>query len=295
MIRAARRAACVWPRGCYRARMVVAWQRGREAPEYPPGLTRLPRPPRLDGCGLLPAAPAVAIVGSRAASAAALATAAALAGHAVARGWCVVSGGAIGVDSAAHRGALAAGGATVVVLGTGLDVVYPERNRGLYSEVVAAGGALVSMFRRGEPPRRGHFVARTAVIAAWAEAVVVVAAERGSGSLSTAAAARRLGVGVAAVAGTAGTDALIAGGASAVASGADLERVLAGEVVRAARRDLDEDERALWEALAAGPRDAVALGAMVGWRAAAVVAALDELCRAGWVRAMPDERYAAIE
>ena len=100
---------------------------------------------------------------------------------------------------------------------------------------------------------------------------------------------------MAAVAGTAGTDALIAGGASAVASGADLERVLAGEVVRAARRDLDEDERALWEALAAGPRDAVALGAMVGWRAAAVVAALDELCRAGWVRAMPDERYAAIE
>jgi DNA processing protein len=275
--------------------MVVAWQRGREAPEYPPGLTRLPRPPRLDGCGLLPAAPAVAIVGSRAASAAALATAAALAGHAVARGWCVVSGGAIGVDSAAHRGALAAGGATVVVLGTGLDVVYPERNRGLYSEVVAAGGALVSMFRRGEPPRRGHFVARNAVIAAWAEAVVVVAAERGSGSLSTAAAARRLGVGVAAVAGTAGSDALIRAGASAVASGADLERVLAGEAVRPARRDLDDDERALWLALGAAPDgDAALLAAAMGWRAPAVVAALDELCRAGWARALPGDRYAAI-
>ena len=275
--------------------MVVAWQRGPEAPEYPAGLARLPRPPRLDGCGRLPAAPAVAIVGSRAASAAALATAAALAGHAVARGWCVVSGGAIGVDSAAHRGALAAGGATVVVLGTGLDVVYPERNRGLYSEVVAAGGALVSMFRRGEPPRRGHFVARNAVIAAWAEAVVVVAAERGSGSLSTAAAARRLGVGVAAVAGTAGTDALIAGGASAVASGADLERVLAGEALRPPRRDLDDDERALWQALAGDPDgDPAALAGALGWRAAAVAAALDELRRAGGARALPGDRYAAI-
>ncbi|MBL8625403.1 MAG: DNA-processing protein DprA [Myxococcales bacterium] len=275
--------------------MVAAWQRGPEASDYPPGLTRLTRPPRLDGRGALPAAPAVAIVGSRAASAAALATATALAAHAAARGWCVVSGGAIGVDSAAHRGALAAGGATVVVLGTGLDVVYPERNRGLYTEVVEAGGALVSMFRRGQPPRRGHFVARNAVIAAWAEAVVVVAAERGSGSLSTAAAARRLGVGVAAVAGTAGADALIRAGASAVASGADLERVLAGEAVRPTRRDLDDDERALWEALAAAPDgDAVALAGVLGWRAAAVAAALDELCDAGWARALPGDRYAAI-
>lgn len=275
--------------------MVAAWQRGPEASDYPTGLKRLRRPPRLDGRGALPAAPAVAIVGSRAASAAALATATALAAHAAARGWCVVSGGAIGVDSAAHRGALAAGGPTVVVLGTGLDVVYPERNRGLYTEVVEAGGALVSMFRRGEPPRRGHFVARNQVIAAWAEAVVVVAAERGSGSLSTAAAARRLGVGVAAVAGTAGSDALIRAGASALASGADLERVLAGEAVRPPRRDLDDDERALWLALIAAPDgDAATLAGALGWRAAAVVAALDELCLAGWARVLSDDRYAAI-
>ncbi|MBK9031240.1 MAG: DNA-protecting protein DprA [Myxococcales bacterium] len=268
--------------------MVAAvWTVTPEADGYPARLRALTRPPTLDGVGRLPGpGPAVALVGSRAVRAEAARTAAALAAHAAGHGATVVSGGAIGVDTAAHRGALAAGGVTVVVLGTGIDVVYPDRNHGLFADVIRGGGALLSMFPRGQPPRRGHFVARNAVIAALADVVVVVAAERGSGSLHTARAATRLGRRLVAVPGTAGTDALLAAGAGVIESVADLERALAGTVRARARRALDDDEAALVTALAPGPRGPLELAAILGWRPAAVAAALDELERAGWVRAV---------
>ncbi|CAA9462180.1 MAG: Rossmann fold nucleotide-binding protein Smf possibly involved in DNA uptake [uncultured Rubrobacteraceae bacterium] len=154
--------------------------------EYPEGLSEVPDPPPalfVDG-GLL-GEPAVAIVGSRKASATALDAARALGRALGERGVCVVSGLALGVDAAAHEGALEAGGATFGVLGCGIDGVYPKSNRGLFGRVREAGG-LVSEYGPGEPPLRWRFPARNRVISGLAGCVVVVEAPEKSGSLITA-------------------------------------------------------------------------------------------------------------
>ncbi len=101
----------------------------------------------------------------------------------------VISGLALGVDAAAHEGALLAGGCTVAVLGTGVDVVYPAANTGLAARILRGGGALVSQFPDGTRPRRAHFPLRNWTMAALADLVVVVEAAEGSGALITADAA----------------------------------------------------------------------------------------------------------
>lgn len=113
----------------------------------------------------------------------------------------VVSGGAIGIDGVAHRAALDAGGHTVAVLGSGIDVAYPPEHAPLFAEIVASGGALLSELPDGAPPTRWTFPKRNRIVAALSEAVVVVQAGLRSGALITAAAARRLGVAVFAVPG----------------------------------------------------------------------------------------------
>lgn len=170
---------------------------------------------------------AVAIVGSRRATAEGMTLAEALAGQLAQRGVIIVSGGALGIDTAAHRGALAAGGRTVAVLGTGLDVVYPERNRALFQQI-AERGALVSMFAAGTPPRGGNFVARNALIAGLSRAVVVVEAAERSGSLSTARFALDQGRVVCAVPGSPGANHLIGRGAARVFSVDDVLAALSG-------------------------------------------------------------------
>jgi DNA processing protein len=107
----------------------------------------------------------------------------------------VVSGGAVGVDAAAHTGALDAGGRTVVVVGCGLDVPYPRANSGLFARVRAAAGTLVTEHPPGSQPRAHNFLPRNRLIAALATAVVVVEAAEDSGSLSTARAAGSRGAG----------------------------------------------------------------------------------------------------
>lgn len=187
-------------------------------------------PDRLDVLGALTEHDlAVAIVGARAATGEDLGKARELAHEVAARGGVVVSGGALGVDSAAHRGALEAGGATVVVLGTGIDVLYPQRNAPLFQAIADRGGAVVSSFERELGPRQWSFVERNATIAALVDVVVVIGASARSGSLHTAAAARRLGRKLAAVPGTAGCDRLIAGGAALLERVDDLDRCLAGD------------------------------------------------------------------
>jgi DNA processing protein len=178
--------------------------------------------------GQLAAGAAVAIVGARAASADAMTRAHALAAHLAGRGVHVVSGGALGVDGAAHRGALAGGGTTTVVLGSGVDVPYPRRHAALFAQIVDRGGALVSMFPCGTEPRPGTFPARNKLIAALADAVIVVEADVASGSLSTAAAAKKLGRAVAAWPGSRGCATLLANGAAIVESAADADALLAG-------------------------------------------------------------------
>jgi len=172
--------------------------------------------------------PAVAIVGARAASRTAMDRAHALARHLAARGVHVVSGGALGVDGAAHRGALSGRGTTTVVLGSGLDVLYPVRHAPLFCEILAHGGTLAGMLPDGTSPRAGTFPQRNCLIAALADAVIVVEADVRSGSLSTAAAARRYGKIVAAWPGSRGCERLLAAGAAIVESCGDAELALAG-------------------------------------------------------------------
>lgn len=177
---------------------VVAWNDAR----FPPALLTIPDAPpviwyrgALDALGV----PAVAIVGSRAASAVALETAACLGADLAARGIVVVSGLARGVDSAAHRGALTTG-RTLAVLGSGLDRVYPPEHKDL-AAAIAGSGLLVSEHAPGTPPLPFHFPLRNRLISGLSLAVVVIEASDRSGSLITAACALEQGREVMAVPG----------------------------------------------------------------------------------------------
>ena len=139
-----------------------------------------------------PAGPRVAVVGSRRPSPYGEAVAEQLASDLAAAGVIVISGLALGIDAAAHRGALNGGGITVAVMGTGVDLVYPAAHVRLAEDILASGGALVSQFADGTQPRRGNFPARNWTMAALADAVVVVEAAEGSGALITAQAALEL-------------------------------------------------------------------------------------------------------
>lgn len=155
---------------------------------FPPLLSRIHNPPptlwvRGDVTAL--AKPAVAIVGSRAASPEGLTIAGDIAGDLVRAGLVVVSGMARGIDSAAHAAALDANGVTVAVLGTGVDLVYPPEHRDLASRI-AICGALVSEFPPGTPPKAFHFPLRNRIISGLSRAVVVIEAPEASGALITA-------------------------------------------------------------------------------------------------------------
>lgn len=140
------------------------------------------------------------MVGSRAASPYGLEQAHRLAGDLARLGLVVVSGLARGIDAAAHRGALDAGGRTVAVIPSGLDAIAPRHHRGLAAEI-AGRGTLVSEWAHGDPRGPGVFVQRNRLIAALAGVTVVVEAAEGSGALTTAGFAKRLGRPVLAVPG----------------------------------------------------------------------------------------------
>lgn len=152
----------------------------------------------------------------------------AIAKHVAQRGVHVVSGGALGIDGAAHRGAMDGGGTTTVVLGCGVDIAYPARHRELFRRIVERGGALVSIFPDGTPPFRPNFPRRNAVIAELVQTVIVVEAAVQSGSLSTAHAAKRKDRALAACPGTPGCDRLIAAGCAVIESMDDVDALLAG-------------------------------------------------------------------
>jgi len=160
-------------------------------------------PPRLDGIRSPPAqvlvrgkvpdwSRMVAVVGTRASDPEGENFAYAL-GAALSRaGYVVLSGGARGIDSAAHLGALSESGATVAVLATGLDQPYPRSNAQLFDQI-SVHGALISEVHGEVPPHPGRFLRRNVLVAALAKLIVVVQAPNRSGALATARAARRLG------------------------------------------------------------------------------------------------------
>ena len=134
----------------------------------------------------------VALVGARSSTTYGERVAVDLAVDLARRGWAVVSGGAYGIDAAAHRGALLGGGATLVVLAGGVDRAYPAGNARLLDEVVRAGGSLLSEVPPGSTPHRSRFLQRNRLIAAASRATVVVEAAWRSGAASTAHHAARL-------------------------------------------------------------------------------------------------------
>ncbi|HET9416455.1 MAG TPA: DNA-processing protein DprA [Candidatus Limnocylindria bacterium] len=204
--------------------------------DYPPALLTLdPRPPVLYVTGDQAAFTerAVAVVGTRRASGYGLATAGEIGIELAGAGVVVVSGLALGIDGAAHRAAVEAGGRSIAVLPSPLDRIYPPRHRPLARDLLRAGGALVTELPIGAPVGKPDFARRNRVIAGLAEAVVVVEAPDHSGALLTAAAARATGREVHAVPGpidamaSRGTNRLIADAqATIVTSSAGLLRTI---------------------------------------------------------------------
>ncbi len=202
----------------------------RGAPGWPERLEHLDAPPAtlwLRGQLPPPDAPCVAVVGSRRATPGGMLTARDIAADLAATGVVVVSGMARGIDAAAHRGALQGHGATVAVLGCGIDVCYPSEH-GELRDQISAHGCVVSEDGGTEPPLGWRFPLRNRLIAALAEAVVVVEATARSGALSTARWAADLGREVLAVPGSirspssAGTNFLIRDGVRPYLGIADL-------------------------------------------------------------------------
>jgi DNA processing protein len=237
---------------------------------------------------------AVAVVGARTATARGLEMARRIARGLAERGVVIISGGALGIDAAAHRGALEAGGSTLAVLGTGVDVPYPARHRALFDSIIKAAGALVSPFPPGTGPRRWQFPRRNQLIAALAQGVVVVEAQARSGALGTAREARALGRCVMAVPGSAGCDVLAAGGAFAVETADEVVDALAGR-----RRERPRPDGDLGRVLAAlappGVRTVEEVAASSGLPQPAAHAALLRLTLMGYVARLPGERYKLLE
>jgi len=264
----------------------------RGQPRYPSRVEALPdAPDTLWIAGpWVPAARAVAVVGARAALGRSVELAHAIGAQLAAAGVDVISGGALGVDAAAHQGALAADGTTVAVLGSGIDVPYPLKHADLFDRI-RVRGALVTQFPPGAPPRRQAFPTRNKVIAALGELVVVVEAGAESGSLHTARAARALGRLVCAVPGSPGTDALLVAGARAVTSGHDVLAVLEGRDLLPPALPDDPDAARLYAALDQTPRDVGELAYRAGLAVSTCAAAVVDLELEGLVARSSGGRY----
>jgi len=156
-------------------------------PDYPALLSEIQDPPLalyVKGRRHLLEQPALAIVGSRNPSVLGMQTAGSFAKSFAQAGLTVISGLALGIDAAAHQGALGTAGSTIAVVGTGLDIVYPSRNRAL-AHRIAAQGALVSEFPLGMPAMKDHFPRRNRILSGLSLGCLVVEANLRSGSLIT--------------------------------------------------------------------------------------------------------------
>ena len=283
-----------------------------DAPDYPSRLGMIADPPPfLYARGSLRGEDdkAVAIVGSRSASDYGRKVARDLAYNLAAMGFTVVSGMARGIDGAAHEAALDAGGRTIAVLGSGVDIVYPPEHEKLYRRIVE-NGAVLSELPLGTKPLAFNFPGRNRLISGVALGVVVVEATEKSGSLITAALALDQGREVFAVPGevgasrSRGTHRLIRQGAKLVESVEDiLEEIapqLATRTARAAQRlrrelpaDVGQDVRRIFGLIAERPLHIDEVIQTSGLPSSRVSEVLLQLELQGFLRQLPGKRYSA--
>jgi DNA processing protein len=273
---------------------------------YPKPLLEIADPPPLlfaRGRAELLQRPALAIVGSRNASAQGEANAETFAKALGATGLAIVSGLALGIDAAAHRGGLVTAGSTIGVLGTGIDVVYPQRNAGLAAEI-AARGLLVSEFPLGTAPAAQNFPRRNRLISGLSRGCLVVEAALASGSLITARAAADQGREVFAIPGSIhsplakGCHALIKTGAKLVESAEDVLAELGGfrpSGYASTREPLASADTGLLAHMGHDPVDVDALCSRAGMSAEQVSSELLRLELDGRVTALPGGLYQRLE
>jgi DNA processing protein len=270
--------------------------------EYPKQLLEIPDPPPLlyvVGNAKLLGAPALAVVGSRNATPQGIENALAFARAFSDSGLTIVSGLAIGIDGAAHRGGLQGRGSTVAVLGTGIDIVYPKRNETLAKEI-AARGALVSEFALGTPPNPGHFPRRNRLISGLSRGCLVIEAALSSGSLITAKLAAEQGREVFAVPGSIhsphskGCHALIKQGAKLVESAQDVLEELGAAAGPSPTPQVTDIDNALLEKMGFDPCAIDALIARSGLTTDVVSAMLLQLELEGKVASLPGGLYQRI-
>jgi DNA processing protein len=274
---------------------------------YPKLLLEIPDPPALlyaRGRIELLQRTALAIVGSRNATPQGESNAASLAKALSDAGFVIVSGLALGIDAAAHRGGLAGASSTVAVLGTGIDVVYPSRNAALAAEI-AERGLLVSEFPLGTAPAGQNFPRRNRLISGLARGCLVVEAALASGSLITARAAAEQGRDVFAMPGSIhaplakGCHALIKSGAKLVESADDVLTELSGfrpsGYASTTREPAPDADRGLLAHMGHDPVDVDSLCTRAGLSAEQVCSELLRLELDGRVAALPGGLYQRLE
>ena len=293
----------------------------RKDEQYPPLLRQIAHPPHLlyvygetDLTDRFP----VAVVGTRRASAYGLTHTREIAAELAQTGVCVVSGLALGIDAAAHTGALDGGGRTVAVLGSALDKPYPQENEPLMRRILESGGSVVSEYAPGTPPSRYSFLQRNRIIAGMCLGTLVTEGPRRSGALNTATRTLENGREVFALPGNVDSpgaqlpNMLISEGARLVTGAADILSALVIEPKDAPKAaqaavapmeapaerkphipgGLDETQRAICAALLAGEADFDALCAVSGLESDELGALLIEMEMDGLVTPLAGTRYA---
>lgn len=293
----------------------------REDAQYPPLLRQIAHPPHLlyvygetDLTDRFP----VAVVGTRRARAYGLTHTREIAAELAQTGVCVVSGLALGIDAAAHTGALDGGGRTVAVLGSALDKPYPQENEPLMRRILGSGGSVVSEYAPGTPPSRYSFLQRNRIIAGMCLGTLVTEGPRRSGALNTATRTLENGREVFALPGNVDSpgaqlpNMLISEGARLVTGAADILSALVIEPKDAPKAaqaavapmeapaekkphipgGLDETQRAICAALLAGEADFDALCAVSGLESDELGALLIEMEMDGLVTPLAGTRYA---
>lgn len=269
--------------------------------DYPVLLAEISRPPPvlyLRGCIESLRLPQIAIVGARRATTAGLDNARAFAAELAGAGFAITSGLALGVDAAAHRGALQGGGATIAVLGSGVDRIYPMHNRDLAGEILSSGGAIISELPLGSSAEAKNFPRRNRIISGLSMGVLLVEAALRSGSLITARLALEQNREVFAIPGSIhnpmakGCHHLIRQGATLVETSNDIASELGGllsEPVTTATAQvvLDIRQQALVDALAGGPRSIEQLARDTGEGSGELMALLLQLELEGLLDQLP--------